>query len=163
MKILYSKTLDGICIQRCFGLDGTVQIPDSLAGEPVTRLAAYLFSGSMARALRDRGGFEEPLFLWDSGESLDFPGASRPVSREEADTELCDGLPAVCGGALRELCLPNGLKAVGAYAFYGCEDLKKLECASATTDWGAGAFTGCTGLERLSVSLLPGRKKSGKG
>ena len=158
MKILYSKTLDGICIQRCFGLDGTVQIPDSLAGEPVTRLAAYLFSGSMARALRDRGGFEEPLFLWDSGESPDFPGASRPVSREEADTELCDGLPAVCGGALRELCLPNGLKAVGAYAFHGCEDLKKLECASATTDWGAGAFTGCTGLERLSVSLLPGRK-----
>ena len=53
MKILYSKTLDGICIRRCFGLDGTVQIPDSLAGGPVTRLAAYLFSGSMARALRD--------------------------------------------------------------------------------------------------------------
>ena len=158
MKILYSKTLDGICIRRCFGLDGTVQIPDSLAGEPVTRLAAYLFSGSMARALRDRGGFEEPLFLWDSEESPDFPGVSRPVSREEADTERCDGLPAVCGAALRELCLPNGLKAVGAYAFYGCEDLKKLGCASATTDWGAGAFTGCTGLKRLSVRLLPGRK-----
>ena len=79
MKILYSKTLDGICIRRCFGLDGTVQIPDSLAGEPVTRLAAYLFSGSMARALRDRGGFEEPLFRSGCRELSVFPEVNSAV------------------------------------------------------------------------------------
>lgn len=154
MKILYSKTLDGICIQRCFGLDGTVQIPAAVTGEPVTRLAAYLFSGSMERSLRARGGFKEPLFLWDCGEHRpegEIPG-------EQADTERCGGLPAVCGGAVRDIWLPGGVKAVGAYAFYGCENLEALECGCATADWGAGAFTGCTGIKRLRVRVAPGEK-----
>ena len=153
MKILYSKPLDGICIRRCFGLDGTVQIPTAVAGEPVTRLAAYLFSGSMGRAVRDQGGFKEPLYLWDCGENQETG-----IQGDAADTEQCQGLPAVRGGGVEAVCLPDGVKAVGAYAFYGCENMKKLECGSTTTDWGAGAFTGCTGMERLSVRVLPGEK-----
>lgn len=151
MKILYSETLDGICIQRCFGLDGNVRIPESVAGGTVTRLAPYVFSDSMGRAVRARGGFTEPLRAWDCDE-----GTAAAVP--DPDTEVLDGLPAVCGAKVTGLELPAGVKAVGAYAFYGCESLEELECASTLRDWGAGVFTGCTGLNRLGVRIIPGEK-----
>ena len=35
---------------------------------------------------------------------------------------------------------------MGAYAFYGCENLERLECASTLLDWGAGVFTAARAL-----------------
>lgn len=151
MKILYSETLDGICIQRCFGLDGNVRLPESVAGRTVTRLAPYVFSDSMERAVRFKGGFTEPLWVWDCD------GGTAKAAKAP-DTEALDGLSAVCGGGVTGLELPAGVRAVGAYAFYGCENLERLECASTLLDWGAGVFTGCTGLGRLGVRMIPGEK-----
>lgn len=152
MKLLYSVTLDGICIQRCFGLDGVVQLPDQVAGRPVCELGPYAFSQSMKRAAAARGGLKGPLYLWDCGTGQAGPG--------EADTESCCGLPAVCGAGLKELELPPAMVRVGAYAFYGCENLRVFGCSSTIRDWGPGAFTGCTGLEKLSMCLVPGERSS---
>lgn len=152
MKLLYSETLDGICIRRCFGLDGVVQLPDQVDGRLVCELGPYAFSQSMERAVAARGGLKGPLFIWDSGTGRTGPG--------EADTESCRGLPAICGDRVQELWLPPGVARVGAYAFYGCGNLKIFGCSSTILDWGAGAFTGCTGMEKIAMRVVPGERSS---
>lgn len=152
MKLLYSEALDGICIQRCFGLDGVVQLPDKVGGRPVTELGPYAFSQSMGRAMAARGGLKGPLFIWDCETGMSVPG--------EADTECCQGLPAICGAGVQEIKLPPGTARVGAYAFYGCENLRVFGCSSTILDWGAGAFTGCTGMERIVMRIVPGQRSS---
>ena len=132
MKILYSTALDGICIRRCFGLDGDVLLPEEIDGRPVTELGPYVFSGGM-----DRAGIlkqvKEPLELWTG---------------EEDDSGTGE---AICDERVTRLCLPSGLRTVGAYAFYGCRFLEELEFPRSVSDWGAGVFTGCTGMKRLRV------------
>ena len=44
MNVLYRKTLDGICIQRCYGLDGMVELPKEIEGRAVMELERYAFS-----------------------------------------------------------------------------------------------------------------------
>lgn len=154
MKILYGKTLDGICIQRCFGWDGTVQLPDSIEGLPVTSLAPYVFSGSMKRALAARGGFQGELGLWDSQEKA----VRRGLDLAGQDPDQWEDLPALQGGQVRSLTLPAGLKQVGAYGFYGCEELEFFSFSSSVSDWGAGVFTGCGRLKRLAVRIVPDRR-----
>lgn len=50
MRILYEKTLDGVCLQRCYGLDKILEIPGTVDGMPVTEFAGYLFFGYSAQA-----------------------------------------------------------------------------------------------------------------
>ncbi len=143
MKILYSTTLDGICIQRCFGLDGIVELPEEIEGRPVTEIGAYAFSDGLERAMALRGGPPREGRVWDCGLGEPWEGESSPV--------LCGGLPAVSGYALSMLSLPGGVKKVGAYALYGCGRLKRLEFSDGAVDWGAGVFTGCGGLKELKI------------
>ena len=42
---------------------------------------------------------------------------------------------------------------IGAYAFYNCSGLRKLSCQSTVDDWGAGVFTGCTGIASLDICV----------
>ena len=126
MRVLYKETLDGICIQRYYSLDGRVRIPDQVDGMPVRELDSYVFSQTV------RGREAPPLAVTDE--------------------------PAVMGEVLEELVLPGTLRKVGAYAFYNCTCLKLLSCHSTVEDWGAGVFTGCSGLEELDIRLMGGPK-----
>ncbi len=77
---------------------------------------------------------------------------------QTAEMESWEDLPPLRGGRLKELRLPAHLKKVGAYALYNCENLRKLEFYSTTLDWGAGVFTGCRGVEQLTVHVDEERK-----
>ena len=44
MIYLYERNKTGICVNRVFGYDRIVEIPDTLNGFPVTELGAYIFS-----------------------------------------------------------------------------------------------------------------------
>lgn len=126
MRILYEKTLDGVCLQRCYGLDKILEIPGTVDGMPVTELAGYLFSDTVRR--------REPP-----------PGEYR-------------GEPELCGSRVEEIILPDSVRKVGAYGFYNCYGLGRLSCSSGVEDWGAGVFTGCTGLKCLDIRIAEGRK-----
>ena len=126
MRILYEKTLDGICLQRCYGLDKILEIPGTADGMPVTELAAYLFSDTVRRREPPPGEYQ--------------------------------GEPELCGSRVEVISLPDTIRKVGAYGFYNCYGLKRLSCSSAVEDWGAGVFTGCTGLECLDIRIAKGRK-----
>lgn len=126
MRILYEKTLDGVCLQRCYGLDKIVEVPGTVDGMPVTELAGYLFSDT--------------------------------VRRRETPPSEYRGEPELCGSRVEEIILPDTIKKVGAYGFYNCYGLKRLSCSSGVEDWGAGVFTGCTGLECLDIRMAGGGK-----
>lgn len=61
-------------------------------------------------------------------------------------------IPAVLGG--------RPVTRIGKYAFYGCEELEKVEIPGSVTDIGEYAFYGCEGLE--SVSLPESVRNIGK-
>lgn len=147
MKILYSTTLDGICIRRCFGLDGIAGLPETIEGRPVTEIGAYAFSDGLERAASLRDGFWEEGRIWDCLKGEPCGG--------KADCGFLDGLPAVSGPRLLRLFLPRQVKKVGAYALYGCGSLKCLEFSDGDLDWGAGVFTGCGGLRELKIRRGP--------
>ena len=136
MKLLYGTASDGVCLRRCFGLDGEVRLPDQVEGIPVTRLGPYLFSDGMERAgILKR--MKAPLFLWEEGRG------SLPVREPLGGQDLLEweGLPAASGPALTSLSLPSEIRQVGAYSLYGCSSLKRLEFSLSISDWGAGVFS----------------------
>lgn len=69
-------------------------------------------------------------------------------------TEL--GAYALAGTDVAELHLPDGLKKIGAYAFYNCEKLKRISCGSRIADLGAGIFAGTKSVEVLDFHELSG-------
>ena len=64
-----------------------------------------------------------------------------------------EGEPELCGSQVKELVLPRYAKRIGAYAFYNCSGLRTLSCQSTVDDWGAGVFTGCTGIASLDICV----------
>lgn len=83
---------------------------------------------------------------------------SDTVRGREQPPGIYEGEEAVCGPKLKELTLPKGLKKIGPYAFYNCFNFRKLSCYSTVEDWGAGVFTGCSGLDRLDIRIVEGKK-----
>lgn len=124
-----------IRILECRSLDSLAVVPEEVNGLPVTELAPYAFSS------------HEDCNADPPGETFWWP-------REEDSQEQ----PVLNGNRLEELRLPSSLKKVGAYAFYNCENIKKMELYSTTLDWGAGVFTGCIGVEELIIHVDESRK-----
>lgn len=61
------------------------------------------------------------------------------------------------GGSLRELRLPESVRKIGRYAFYGCAGLEKIVLTDALTDIAGGVFTGCR-LKEVEIHLYNGEK-----
>lgn len=83
---------------------------------------------------------------------------SETVRGREEPPGVYEGEPEICGSQIKELELPGHLKKIGAYACYNCFSLEKLSCPSTILDWGAGVFTGCTGIRCLDIRIEEGRK-----
>ena len=143
----------GVRILECRSLDSLAALPDRINGFPVVELAPYLFS---AYGNREDDVTAEAFWWSETAE----PPAERTenAAADPAGPGLRQELPALCGGRLEELRLPAHLEKVGAYAFYNCEKLKRLELYSTTIDWGAGVFTGCFGVEQVTIHVEEDRK-----
>ncbi len=113
-------------------LDSLAVIPGEIQGLPVTELAPYVFSEHVDHNAAQPG----ETFWWKEEEASPGPD-----------------LPPLTGHRLAELRLPSSLRKIGAYAFYNCEKLKKLELYSQTLDWGHGVFTGCSGLSCVKIHV----------
>ena len=83
---------------------------------------------------------------------------SQTVRGREVPQRELNGEPELCGPELYELTLPRHLRKIGPYAFYNCFRLKTLSFWSTVEDWGAGVFTGCTGIKHLKIRVVPGQK-----
>lgn len=134
MIYLYRRNKTGICIDRVFGHDGIIELPEILEGVPVTELGAYIFSDQI-----DRSDLEKckasGKFCTEDGQEVPDAG----------------GMPEAAGTMVQELILPAGLRKVGRYAFYNCFSLRKISFGGELRDIGAGALTGCHRIERIHV------------
>lgn len=59
--------------------------------------------------------------------------------------------PCICGELLEELVLPDTISRIGRYVFYNCWNFWHFSFYSNIGYMGAGTFTGCKKLSRLSV------------
>ena len=53
---LYRRNKTGICIDRVYGYDTIVELPDMLEGFPVTELGAYIFSDHIVDRIKNDAG-----------------------------------------------------------------------------------------------------------
>lgn len=142
----------GIRILECRNMDSLSVVPEEIENLPVTELAPYLFS-----AHEDYNNGEHEEAFWWMADSGDMTSGQRLEGKERLAAVLAD-IPVLNGNRVKEVRLPFTLKKVGAYAFYNCEMIKRMELHSTTLDWGAGAFTGCQGIEELVVHVDEDRK-----
>lgn len=132
MICLYHNNKNGICIDRCLGNDGILELPEEIEGQPVTELAPYIFSEGLDASDREIYLKKDSIYSEDNN----------------ADT---GGLPDIAGNLLTEIYLPSRLKKIGRYAFYNCFQLKKISFYGSLKDLGAGALTGCHHMEYIHV------------
>ena len=132
--LLYERNKTGICVNRVFGYDGIVEIPDTLNGFPVTELGAYLFSDHIDASELNKKK-ETGSYCTENG-------------TEEIPT---DDMPQAAGNKVEEIRLPRFLRKIGRYAFYNCFQLRRLKFYGEMKDLGAGALTGCHKMEQITV------------
>lgn len=135
MRIHYRETGDGIEIVRCFGTDGKIELPGMIGGRPVTRAAAYAFSGRKDHE-------DEDILVCETEEGRIF--------RQQEQL--------LAGEAVESVQFPDSMSEIGKYIFYGCRNLEELRFSDSLTEIGSGAFTGCRSLKRLEVRFLSGSR-----
>ena len=64
-----------------------------------------------------------------------------------------DQKAAICGNQVKEILLPDSIREIGGYAFYGCYYLEALTITHRTRDIAGGAFTGCHHLKKLTFRM----------
>lgn len=143
MNFLYEEIKQGIRVNRVFGRDSIVEIPAEIEGKPVTELGAYAFSDKM-----DSQDLQNAL---TDGKLCREDG--KPCCSKEKETIFPENEPEAAGAQVTEIFLPDKMKKIGRYAFYNCSNLQRIKFHSSLTDIGAGAFTGCHKIRRMSVEV----------
>ena len=57
---------------------------------------------------------------------------------------------------IQEIRIPDGVRELGNYTFYGCRNLVTLEMTDSVKTIGGGSFTGCGALRKLHVLMESG-------
>ena len=134
MIYLYKRNKTGICIDRVYGYDSIVELPDELEGVPVTELGAYIFSDHI-----------------DQSDLEHMKATEKFCTEDGKEVQLPEKMPQAAGNQVEEIRLPRYLRKIGRYAFYNCFHLRKLAFYGDMKDLGAGALTGCHQMEYISV------------
>lgn len=142
MRFAYEIKNGCAVVRRCYDFGNEAEIPSEIDGHPVTELGAYAFSAHMDREQFWHELENRTVKIWnpETGE--------QEVSEPDAET-----VPGLQGMQVETVRLPEGLRKIGAYAFYNCNALSELHFHSSLKDLGAGLFTGCHHLRRLNVTL----------
>lgn len=111
----YEQKDNGICILRCYGSSGSVEIPEELEGLAVTEVSSYAFAEEMEEEPQNDSGY--PCICGDRLEEVYLPRTVRRLGRYIFYN--CQ--------RLRKLSFYSNLAYMGAGAFTGCENLAFLE------------------------------------
>lgn len=118
MNILYKETLGGVSIQRCYGLDGVVELPEEIDGKPVTELERYVFSRTVrGREVPPAEREDEPEISGEQLKELSLPPKLKKVGAYAFYncTEL------------EKISFYTRMADWGAGVFTGCSRIKELD------------------------------------
>lgn len=159
----------GAVLAACAGAEGTVRVPETALGLPVTEIGpgaflnrAGLTGVALPKGLRAIGA---NAFYGCTGlREIDIPdgvarvGASafqgcarlRSVRLPEGLGEIAPRLCYICP-ALEEIDIPRGVARVGEHAFAGCARLRRAALPEGLEAIEAFAFADCPALEAMDI------------
>ena len=80
-------------------------------------------------------------------DKIENPGTVVVVPEEVEGRPVTElGAYVLSGSSVEEVYLPSHLVKIGAYGFYGCEELRRLHAYGRLTDLGTGLFAGVQGV-----------------
>ncbi|MCD2492945.1 leucine-rich repeat domain-containing protein [Lacrimispora sp. NSJ-141] len=139
MEWIYARMADGIRICGALGEKDRLEVPEEIGGCPVTEIGPYAFSASETPR---RFLMEETARCREKDEGI----------FEKADAEKTAGMQrAVKGDRLSAVSLPDTVKVIGDYAFYGCGNLETISFTDSLKRIGSGALMGCSAVKELRV------------
>lgn len=142
MRFAYEIKNGCAVVRRCYDFGKEAEIPSEIDGYPVTEVGAYAFSAHLSRDQFQQELGNGTVKIWNFETGVQEPAEPSPEIG-----------PELQGMQVEKISLPEGLRKIGAYAFYNCNALAELHFHSSLKDLGAGLFTGCHHLRQLTVQL----------
>ena len=133
-------------ITKYTGAGGTVTMPNTLDGLPVTSIGYGAF-----KDCTDLTSISIPQGVTSIG-SFAFYGCTGLTSIiiPQGVTSIGDYTFFGCTG-ITSIIIPQIVTSIGDYTFYGCTGLMSINIPQGITDIGEGAFSGCAGLDTISI------------
>lgn len=130
--LYYKASADGITILGAKGRASQLHIPETIDGKPVVAIGDYAFAIETEQPMPE----EESL-----GELTLCPATEDRTAVPREDE----------GDALLRIVLPDTVRRIGAYAFYGCNALRNVLLPEALEEIAPYTFSGCSSLEALTL------------
>lgn len=133
-------------ITKYSGSLSTVELPDAIAGHPVTEIADWAFFDNQS---------VQNAVLPDTVTTVGYGAFSSCQALEEID--LGEGLVYLGQSAfssctsLESIVLPESLAEMGGAVFYGCTSLTAVNIPSNITTVGGSMFNSCTYLQSVTM------------
>lgn len=151
-RIDYIEKNGKAVIYRCYGEGSMAELPQRLRGLSVAELADHCFAREASARYKKYQIQTIRRAEWE-GEAGGYSAA--PGDRGDLAPDWPEGgeYPPLCGEALREIWLPEGLEATGDYAFYGCLNLETLHFPASMRRLGGGSFVACNKIKNLIFTV----------
>ena len=138
--------------------DGCGGLETVVLGSGVTNIGPYAFYGcrglesvSLGRNVASIGTGAFAACSGLSGFSVSAGNPSYASADGVLATRDMQTLIAFPGGRTGTYVVPDGVTAIGGYAFMGCNGLRGVTIGNSVTNIGTEAFRGCDGLESVSI------------
>lgn len=140
----YTTESDSVTLYRLYGKGPVAEIPRTIDGKKVERLADHLFAGEMSvMCAPEKLSLARPgTDRWERVPDEEYPSSVREMEQY-----------ALCRDAVEVISIPEGVRQIGNYAFYGLYNLREVRFPSSLRRIGWGMYNGCRKMERLVFHL----------
>ncbi len=140
----YTYQGNGIVLYRMYGVGSVVEVPRQIDHRSVEVLADHIFAGEISAMCPPEKMSLARLDVdeWVKVGEDEYPGSIREMEKD-----------ALCKDRVEVIRIPEGVKQIGNYAFYGLYHLREVSFPSSMQRIGWGMFNGCRRTDRLVFHL----------